>query len=193
MDTSASLLESLRVGADGVAWQALCDIYSPLMRNWLSRNGVPQSDIEDLVQEVLMVVVRRIPEFHREPRCGAFRSWLRTITVNCLRDHWRRKRKQEVAPGGMAFGEMIEQLADPRSGISRLWDREYAEYVTGYLLNRICGQFSEKTWRAFLRFALDGLSADEVARELEMSPNAVFIAKSRVMASLREIGRGLID
>jgi RNA polymerase sigma-70 factor (ECF subfamily) len=53
--------------------------------------------------------------------------------------------------------------------------------------------FSDKTWTAFQRFAIDGCSADEVGQELQMTANAVFIAKSRVMAALREQGRGLID
>jgi len=193
VETSVSLLDSLRDESDGVAWQTLCDLYSPLMRNWLARNATPPADVDDLVQDVLLVVVRRIGEFQREPRRGAFRRWLKTITINCLRDHWRKKKRQAAAPGGTEFGEIIEQLADPHSGISQMWDREYDECVTRFLLEQVRGRFSEKSWKAFQRFALDGLNADEVARELEMSPNAVFIAKSRVMSKLREVGHGLID
>ncbi|MCH9727394.1 MAG: RNA polymerase sigma factor [Planctomycetes bacterium] len=96
MDTSASLLESLRVEPEGIAWQTLCDLYSPMLRNWLIRNGASQSDVEDLVQDVLVVIVRRIPDFQRGSQCGSFRSWLKTITINCLRDHWRRKKRQDI-------------------------------------------------------------------------------------------------
>jgi RNA polymerase sigma-70 factor (ECF subfamily) len=61
------------------------------------------------------------------------------------------------------------------------------------LLAKIRPDFSEQTWKAFQRFALDGLSADAVAEELGMSANAVFIAKSRVMSKLRHHGQGLIE
>ncbi|MCH9655986.1 MAG: sigma-70 family RNA polymerase sigma factor [Planctomycetes bacterium] len=193
MDTSASLLESLRVEPEGIAWQTLCDLYSPMLRNWLIRNGASQSDVEDLVQDVLVVIVRRIPDFQRGSQCGSFRSWLKTITINCLRDHWRRKKRQDISPGGTDFVATINQLADPHSGVSKLWDQEYKEQTIHYLLNQIQAQFSEKTRLAFQRFVLDDLSADKVAQELDMSPNAVFIAKSRVMACLREYGQGLID
>jgi RNA polymerase sigma-70 factor (ECF subfamily) len=95
--------------------------------------------------------------------------------------------------GGSDFGTMLDELADPQSGVSKLWDREHDRHVTNYLLERIKPEFSEKTWRAFRRFALDGLSADETAAELGMTPNAVFIAKSRVMSRLRQAGEGLLE
>jgi RNA polymerase sigma-70 factor (ECF subfamily) len=193
MDTSASLLDSLRDVSDAAAWNRLVDLYSPLIRGWLRRHGAALGDVDDVVQEVLTVVVRRFPEFRRQPRTGSFRAWLRTITANCLRDHWRRSNKQPAAVGGSDFGEIINQLTDSHSGISKQWDREHDEHVTRYLLERIRPDFSPQTWRAFQRFAMDGLSADQVAAELGMTANAVFIAKSRVMSSLRKQGQGLID
>jgi RNA polymerase sigma-70 factor (ECF subfamily) len=192
MDTSASLLDALHAAGDDEAWRRLVELYSPLIRGWLKRHGAADGDVDDVVQEVLTVVVRRFPEFQRE-RCGAFRSWLRTISVNCLRDHWRRGNRQPKAFGGSDFGHVLDDLADPDSGLSRQWDREHDQHVTRYLLERIRPDFSPQTWQAFQRFALDGLSADEVARELGVTPNAVFIAKSRVMGRLRESGKGLLD
>lgn len=193
MDTSASLLDLLRDASDGVAWTMLVDLYSPLIRGWLKRYGAAAVDADDVVQEVLAVVVRRFPEFQRQPQTGAFRAWLRKITANCLRDYWRRCNRQPTVVGGSEFAEVINQLADPHSGISKVWDREYDEYVARFLLDRIRPDFSERTWRAFQRFALDGVSADKVAHELEISTNAVFIAKSRVMAKLRQVGQGMLD
>lgn len=193
MDTSASFLDSLRQASDNGAWEKLVDLYTPLIRRWLVRHGAATSDVEDISQDVLAVVVRRFPDFRREPQTGAFRSWLRKITVNCLRDHWKRNKKRPVVVGGTDFGQVVQQLEDPHSDLSKLWDSEHDEHVTQYLLKRIRRDFTEKTWRAFQRFAIDGLSADEVAAELEMTANAVFIAKSRVMAALRDQGRGLID
>lgn len=193
MQTSVSFLDSLRNDPSEQQWQMLTDLYSPLIRGWLIRSGAVSSDLDDLTQDVLIVVVRRFPEFRREPQAGAFRSWLRTITVNCLRDHWKRRKRQPVALGGTDFAAVIEQLSDPQSALSQLWDNEHNACVSAYLLNQIRSNTSESTWRAFQRFALDGLSADEVARELGVSANSVFIAKSRVMASLRKLGKGLIE
>jgi len=191
-ETSLSLLATLRTSPDEAAWARLVDLYSPLIHSWLRRQGM-QQDADDVTQEVLTVVVRRLAEFERAPRTGAFRAWLRTITVNCLRDHWRRQRNKPLASGRDSVADMINQLADPASGLSKMWDIEHDRHVTKYLLDQIKPQFAETTWRAFIRVAVDGVKAQDAATELGITENAVFIAKSRVLSALRERGRGLID
>lgn len=192
-DTSASLLDRLRKSPDGESWERMVELYSPLIRNWLRRSSVPEQDADDLVQEVLTIVVRRIGDFQREPRTGAFRRWLKTITVNCLRNFWRKKKSQPQGAGSEAGQQMLDQLDDPDSELSRLWDHEHDRHVTQRLLEIIRHQFEPKTWQAFQRVAVDGLPAQQVATELKLTVNAVFIAKSRVLNRLRQEGAGLID
>src|SRR5262249_50791969 len=150
-------------------------------------------EADDLVQDVLMVVVRRLPDFRRNERTGSFRRWLRTITVNCLRDFWRAQRGRPRPGGGSDFLCAVEQLADPDSALSRHWDEEHARHVTQRLLEMIRPQFEPSTWQAFRRVALDGVPPDQAAAELGLSVNAVFIAKSRVLSRLRQEGAGLMD
>ena len=192
-ETSASLLDRLRASPDEDAWQQVVEIYTPLIRGWLRRHAKLQTgDADDLVQEVLAVVVRRVKEFRRE-RTGSFRAWLRQITVNCLRDLWKGRRTKPVATGGSEFLQMLDQLEDPASGLSKLWDQEHDQHVARRLLELIRPSFEPKTWRAFQRVALDGAPPDAVAAELGLSVNAVFIAKSRVLSRLRQEGEGLLD
>ena len=61
------------------------------------------------------------------------------------------------------------------------------------VLNSIKGEFKEQTWEAFQGVTLDEKKPREVAEELDMTVNAVFIAKSRVLSRLRNHGQGLID
>jgi RNA polymerase sigma-70 factor (ECF subfamily) len=192
-DTSATLLDRLCRQGDGESWQRLVDLYTPLIRGWLRRHARLEQDVDDIVQEVLTVVVRKLPQFRREPRTGAFRRWLKNITVNCLRDFWRAGRSRPVATGDSDFGQMLDQLEDPNSDLSRLWDQEHDHHVTHRLLELIRPKFEATTWQAFQRVALDGIDADRVAAELGLSVNAVFIAKSRVLSRLRQEGEGLID
>ena len=84
-ETSASLLERLRDPADARAWQRLVDVYTPLIHSWLCRHAVQQPDLDDLTQDVLTVLVHEMPSFRHNERPGAFRYWLRTVTVNRLR------------------------------------------------------------------------------------------------------------
>jgi RNA polymerase sigma-70 factor (ECF subfamily) len=192
-DTSATLLDRLCHQPDAEAWSRLVALYTPLIRGWLRRHLRLEQDADDLVQEVLTVVVRKIPQFRREPRTGAFRRWLKNITVNCLRDFWRAGRTRPTATGDSNFAQMLDQMEDPGSDLSRLWDQEHDHHVTHRLLELIRPRFEPATWQAFQRVALDGAAAEQVAVELGMSVNAVFIAKSRVLSKLRQEGEGLID
>src|SRR5262249_31888772 len=133
-ETSASLLDRLRVSPEGEDWSRLVEVYTPLIRGWLLRQNLPRQDADDVSQEGLTVVVRRLPDFERPPRPGAFRRWLRTITVNCLRDYWRANRARPRATGASDVQEALAQLADPESGLSRQWEQEHDRHVAKRLL-----------------------------------------------------------
>jgi RNA polymerase sigma-70 factor (ECF subfamily) len=192
-ETSLSLLDRLQHGPNDTAWQHLVEVYTPLIHGWLRRYALLDPDVEDLAQEVLTVVVRKLPEFKKQTQVGSFRRWLRSITVNCLRDFWRAKRFRLKTTVKHGFGQILDELEDPESDLSKRWDKEHDEYVTRHLLEKIRPRFEEKTWEAFQRVALEGRAVDVVAVELGMSVNAVFIAKSRVVHQLRQEGQGLLD
>jgi len=89
--------------------------------------------------------------------------------------------------------EKLAELDDPASETSQIWNREHDRHVLRQLLALVEPHFAPNTWKAFCRVALDGARADVVARELEISLNAVFIAKSRVLSRLRQEAEGLVD
>lgn len=192
-ETSASLLDQLHAGPHSEAWTRMVSVYTPLIRGWLRRQGVADNDCDDLVQETLSVVIRRYPEFRHNQRTGAFRAWLRQISVNCLRDFWRSRRTKPLAAGGSEALHVLDQLEDSGSTLSREWDREHDLHVTRQLLDQLKPRFEPTTWKAFQRVAQDGATPAEVAAELGITVNAVFIAKSRVLSRLRQEADGLID
>jgi RNA polymerase sigma-70 factor (ECF subfamily) len=192
-ETSLSLLERLRLQPDAESWQRLVSLYTPLIQGWLRRHAVPPADAEDLTQEVMTVVVRELPQFTHSHRRGAFRSWLRTITVNRLRALWRSRRARPTATGDSDFLKMLDELEDPNSGLSRLWDQQHDQHVARRLMELVQPQFEPATWQAFRRVVLDGVKAAVAAAELNMSVNAVLLAKSRVLSRLRQEMQGLTD
>jgi RNA polymerase sigma-70 factor (ECF subfamily) len=189
-DTPVSLLERLRLRPDADSWRRLVDLYTPLIRDWLRRQSVQDADAEDLTQEVLGTLVREIPHFRHDLRRGAFRRWLRTITLNRLRTFWRTRRADPAAPGN---GALLDQLEDPDSDPSRLWDDEHDRHVVRRLLQLMEGDFEPATWKAFRLLVLEGRPTREVADGLGLSPNAVRIAKSRILSRFRQEIAGLID
>jgi RNA polymerase sigma-70 factor (ECF subfamily) len=192
-ETSVSLLERLRLCPDAPSWQRLVDLYTPLVRAWLQRQGLQPADADDLVQEVMGVLIRELPGFEHDRRTGAFRRWLRGITVNRLRVFWRSRRGQPLGVGGSDFGQVLSQLEDPESGLSRDWDLEHDRHVARRLLELIEPEFEPATWQAFRLLVMEGKSTATVAAELGVSANAVRIAKSRVLSRLRQEMHGLVE
>ncbi len=191
--TPPSLLDRLKQARpDSAEWRKLQDIYRPLIRGWLGRVAGLGDEADDLSQEVLVVVFRELPGFERR-RDGSFRAWLRQITVNRIRTFQKARRRRPGARGGPAAGQLLAQLADPRSDLARRWDEEHDRHVVGKLLALVKGDFEPHTWEAFTRFALEGRPAARVAEELGMKESAVMQAKSRILKRLREEACGLLD
>lgn len=188
--TSHSLLEAVKLGPEGLAWERWHALYEPLIRGWLRGYRLIATDRDDVVQDVLTVVVRRLPEFHHNGRVGAFRTWLKTVTINCLRDYWK---KHANHPQQASAVKMLDEWADPRSQISHLWDREHDRHLVQKLLAFLQPEFAPETWSAFQLLVIEGQSAADVAAKLELTPNAVYIAKSRVLTRLRQEAAGLVD
>jgi len=191
--TSKSLLAKARDCSDQAAWRRLTEIYEPLVERWVRPHVAQRADAEDLVQEVMTTLVRELPRFDHNQRPGAFRAWLRTITVHRLRAYWEKRDARLASAGGPDLREALAQLADPTSALSRSWDEEHDRHVTKTLLKSIRLEFQPASWRAFERQVQDGHPASEVAEELGLSVNAVLIAKSRVLKRLREKAAGLVD
>src|SRR5262249_22112466 len=87
-NTRTSLLGRACEGEES-AWRRVVELYQPLIRGWLLRQQVAAQEVEDLTQDVLAVLVKQLPRFEHAGRPGAFRAWLRTVTVNRARAYWR--------------------------------------------------------------------------------------------------------
>jgi RNA polymerase sigma-70 factor (ECF subfamily) len=192
METSVSLLERLAGAPSDDDWRRLDDVYQPLLRAWMARAGVADSDADDLVQEILLVVFREVAGFEWRGQ-GAFRAWLRTILAHRVRDYFRGQKYRPTATGDSDFLRQLDELESPDSALGRLWDREHDEHVAAALMQRVQGDFAPVTWQAFRRHALEGEPAVQVAEALGLSLNSVLLAKSRVLKRLRQESAGLVE
>jgi RNA polymerase sigma-70 factor (ECF subfamily) len=190
--TSVSLLDRLKVAScDGSDWRQFESMYLPLIRRWVSRVPGLGSDVDDVSQDVLVILVREISRFERQ-REGSFRAWLRQVTVNRIRVHRRQRFRQPAVAADQAEG-FLDQVADSNTLLAQQFDEEHDKHVCDALLATVRPDFSEATWAAFQQFGLKGRTASDVARELKMTVNAVIKAKARVLSRLRQESRGLLD
>jgi RNA polymerase sigma-70 factor (ECF subfamily) len=183
--TSVSLLDRLKVaGPSAPDWGRLQAIYLPLIRRWLGRVPGLGDETGDLSQEVFLVVARELPRFQRR-REGSFRAWLRRVTVNKVRTHLRQRNRRPVVRQDLTDA-FLDRLEAPNGDLAREWDKEHNQYVFEKLLAIVEQDFDPTTWKAFRRFAVDGLPAARVAEELQLTEGSVLQAKSRILKRLRQ-------
>ena len=192
-ETSLSLLNRLRSSPESETWDRLVGLYAPLIRAWLRKYDIQDSDCDALLQEVLLAVSKDLGKFDHGGGPGAFRGWLKAILINRLRKFWRSRDRRPQARGDSDIDRRLGQFEDPASATSQVWNREHDQYVLRQLLVLAEPHFAPSTWKAFCRVALDGAAPGVVAEELGISLNAVCIAKSRVLSRLRQESEGLVE
>jgi RNA polymerase sigma-70 factor (ECF subfamily) len=193
-DTPLSLLERLALPEPPAQdWDRLVAVYAPLLRTWLLRHSLQGADVDDLLQEILAVLVKKLPQFRHEGKPGSFRAWLRNVVAFQVR-YFHRQRDHRPEPVGPHDSDCpLLQLENADSELTRRWDEEHDRHVVARLLEIIRPEFTAHIWEAFERSALQDRPAAEVGAELGMTPNAVCVARSRVLRRLREEAKGLVS
>jgi RNA polymerase sigma-70 factor (ECF subfamily) len=186
-------LDRAREARDSESWERLVALYTPLIRRWLSTYDIKNADADDLIQEVFTVVLSELPSFHHNQRTGAFRNWLRKVLVHRLRHFWRKQKYAPQARGTSTLMDRLNELEDDKSQYSRIWNAEHDQHVIAHIIKAVRPRFHDKTWQAFSLQVLEGKRADVAAAQLNMPINSVYVARSRVLSSLRREAAGLVD
>jgi RNA polymerase sigma-70 factor (ECF subfamily) len=167
-------------------------LYEPLIGHWCARAGLQSADTADIGQDVLLAVSNNLADFRKEIANGAFRGWLWTTTQNKITDFWRRRGRQASAEGGSDAQRRLLQCAAAESALSESDALDETRILYQQALTLIQREFEERTWQAFYRVVVNEESPIDVASQLGMSPGAVYIAKSRVLARLRSEFAGVL-
>jgi RNA polymerase sigma-70 factor (ECF subfamily) len=189
--TRPSLIVRLRNSQDERAWAEFTAIYSPLIYRLARRKGLQDADAADLVQEVLRAVAKAIDRWEPDPARGPFRGWLFRIARNLMINVMTSQRRHPRGIGGEDFARFLEEQAGASQEDSALFEIEYKRQLFQWASDRIRGEFRPSTWAAFRRTWVEGSKSRDVAAELGMSLGAVHMARSRVVARLRQVIAGV--
>ena len=94
--TRASLVLSLKNRSNAEAWSEFHKLYAPLLYRYARGRGLPRDDAEEIRDQCLEVVTRKMPTFEYDKEKGGFKNWLRRVADNKVVD-FRRKRRERKA------------------------------------------------------------------------------------------------
>jgi RNA polymerase sigma-70 factor (ECF subfamily) len=187
--TSLSLLEKLKSSSNVTrdpAWNRFVFLYTPLLMRWAHKQGFQDAEAADLTQEAFLRLMSSLPNYQRHPG-SSFRGWLMTLLRNLGHDYRRRKATRSLTSETLLEDQVGH---DPWTDIE---ESEFRQWILHRGLNLIRDDFSEETWKAFEGVVVHSRTAQSVGQELGMSTNAVYLARHRVLARLREELEDFVD
>ncbi len=182
--TRASLLIRVKNRADGCAWEEFHQLYAPLLYRYARARGLDRQDAEEIRDECLLIIARKMGAFEYDKRKGGFKNWLYTIASGKVIDLLRSGRMP------VADSHDMDGLSDPAAAPDEAWERQWKDRHLRYCVEQVRGSVSEANYRAFHLLVLEGCSVEEVCTSLDMNANRVYKAKSRV---LRVVQRKLAE
>jgi len=182
--THPSLLLRLRDMRNAEAWEQFVEIYTPLIYGFCRQHGLQDADAADVSQEVMQAVAHAIGRFEYDPQRGRFRTWLLTITRNKLRSFLAKQNREPHSSGETTTLQSLEE--QPSAEDESDWDTAYHRRLFEVAAEQVRPEVQDSTWQAFWQMISEEKDGKAVAESLGMSVGAVYIAKSRVLARLRE-------
>jgi RNA polymerase sigma-70 factor (ECF subfamily) len=142
-------------------FRAVYDAHFDFVWRFAANRGVPQSALDDVVQEVFVVVSRQLTGFQGN---SALRTWIAAITRNVVRGY-RRKRSNAATGEPLEDDEHASALPTPSEALE--------QKSAGQLLDLILARMTELQREAFILCEIEGMSAVEVAEVLSANENTV--------------------
>lgn len=174
--TRSSLLSRVLDPHDAASWGEFHAIYRPLLIRYAMHRGLDADAAEDVAQQCLTAVSQRLKKFEKK---RSFRAWLRGMVDHKVADHISSSSKQ-VAPLQVEDGSMAD------TGLAHLWEQTWNDRMVEVLREHLRSHFAEHTLKAFELYVLRDLPVEQIATILGMSPNQIYVAKSRIIRHLKE-------
>jgi RNA polymerase sigma-70 factor (ECF subfamily) len=182
--TRVTLLARLRQDpTDQAAWDAFVERYGRHIYRWCRQWKLQDADAEDVTQEILAKLARKLRDFHYDPS-RSFRGWLKTVAHHAWRD-FVDSRRGRAAAGDSRVRELMHTL-EAREDLVQTLEEAFDHELLDAAKVRVRLRVAPHTWEAFRLVALEGMPAIEVATTFHMQVAMVYVAKSKVQKMLQE-------
>jgi RNA polymerase sigma factor (sigma-70 family) len=194
-ETRRSLLSRLRDLDDRESWRAFFDRYWRMLYRVARRSGLDDADAQDVVQETVVAVARKMPEFRYDPARGGFKQWLFQIVRRRVADHLRRvyrqPRAQTTGDSEHEDGEAMPAIPDEQASSLDATLEEWQEAIYKAALEKVRESANPKHFQAFDCCVRLGWPTAKVAAAMGMSAAQVYLARHRISQAVKRAARAI--
>jgi RNA polymerase sigma factor (sigma-70 family) len=191
LPTRTSLLRRLKHWEDQESWRDFFDTYWKLIYGAAVKAGLNDAEAQDVVQDTVIAVAKKMEDFKYDPALDSFKGWLLYLTRKRIALHYRKRERDRGGPirdgEAMALAPELERIPDPAGvDLEAIWNEEWEKNLTDAALARVKQQVNPKQFQMFNFYVLKQWPVQEVAKTLGVSVTQVYLAKHRISASVKK-------
>jgi len=200
LPTRKSLLTRLKNWDDQEGWREFFETYWRLIYSVAARAGFNDAEAQDIVQETIIGVAKKMRGFKYDPQIGSFKAWLLLNVRSRIADHLRKRNRPlalaSVPSGGDTWLNAVENLPDPSvSNVDAIWNEEWERNILAAAVDRVKGEVSAKQFLMFDLYVLKSTPMRKITRSLGVNAAQVYMAKYRIsrllQSEIKRLARGL--
>jgi RNA polymerase sigma factor (sigma-70 family) len=188
--TRRSLVDRLENWDDRKHWQEFFDTYWKLIYSAARKSGLTDAEAQEVVQETVITVAKKVGKLRYDPAIGSFKGWLLQITRWRIADQFRKRDPAEARRSRSRDDRAtatIERVPDPGAAdLDALWEKEWQENLFNAAIARVKKKVDPKQFQIFDCYVRKEWPAQKVAAELRVSVGQVYLARHRVAALLKK-------
>ncbi len=203
--TRWSLIGRLKDMDDQQSWQEFFDAYWKLIYSVALKAGLSDAEAQEVVQETVISVAKKMPEFKADPAAGSFKSWLLTLTRWRIVDQARKRQGKANPDGGQecppnpqtgrsalqhgddsARTSTVDRIPDPGLDLEAVWNEEWENNLLAAAAERVKRQVDPEQYQLFDFHVLKQWPAKKVARKLGVNLSQVYFAKYKISKLMKK-------
>lgn len=191
LPTRHSLLTRLKNWDDNEGWKRFFDTYWRLIYATAIKTGLSDAEAQDVVQETVLCVAKKMNDFKYDPALGSFKGWLLTLTKWRIADQFRQRRRQGSAGGEesdvLTRNAIVESIPDEQGiRLELVWESEWQNNLLAAATERVKRKVGARQYQLFDLYVVKQWPVQDVVKTLKVSEDQVYQAKSRIAPLIRK-------
>ena len=182
-NTRLTLIERAQDPEDHSAWDDFVCYYKDFIKMVLNKSQISLNNMDDIIQDILLRVWKGLPNYEYKKDKAKFRTWLSVLIKNTILNHIAKAKRKGRDSKVELNEEALKTISE--SDLENVIASEWVNYLTSKAMIKVEESFSGNAIEVFT-LSLKGVSARQIAAQLGMTEDSVFVLRSRVKSRLKK-------